>query len=366
MSESLTVYIDESGFTGNNLLDEAQPLFVVAAVAIEQAEAEEIARRVIADFSLKAKELKVSKLLRSSKGAQAMLKALELLAGRYRYIAFNKRYAAVCKAFEYLVEPAISDCSFFFYRQGVHLLFADAIYAATKVESREILSGLSTAIRERDPKKIFDVFGPVPDPGKVASVLSILKESVSNNRDDIIEEFKTIQGFDHARWIMDLSSTALVSLLCTWAETGRPLDVHCDESKPLATFAPAFSGRVGAKSEEFETPNGDRRRMFALAKPIALERSDDVVGLQLADIVAGAAAAVLNDPKTDFARKARPLLVDRIDPGSMYPGARPLTPEQVQRAGDLLVIIAKARTTGMSPCERIRYLIDQAQKRGGG
>lgn len=358
----LTVYLDESGFTGNNLLDEAQPLFVVSAVAIPADEAAALVAAVSAEFALNAKELKGSKLCRSPKGQRAVLKILESLGGRFRYIAINKRYAAASKVFEYIVEPTISDCSWFFYAQRLHYFVADAVYAETRVESKEILSGLATAIRERNPEKAFEALQTLPSPGSMATVLSVLKELAANNRDEIIAEFTTLQGLDQAKWVMDLSGTALFSLLCNWAESGQPLDVHCDESKPLADIAPHYSGRIGAKSEVFKMPHGDERKMFTLASAIKLEKSDQVPGLQLADVVAAAAVTVLHDPKTEFARAVGPLLDALIDPSSMYPGSRPFSSSEAQRAADLLVLIAKARTTGMSPCQKMKDLVERAQK----
>lgn len=356
----LTVYLDETGFTGNNLLDDAQPIFVVSAVAIQSVEAADLVADVSTEFALTAKELKGSKLCRSPKGQRAVLKILNKLEGRFRYIAINKRYAAACKVFEYIVEPTISDCNWFFYAQRLHYFVADAVYAETRVNSREILLGLATAIRERNPGKGFEALR-APGP-RAGSVLSVLKELANNNRDDIVAEFKTLEGLDEARWIMDLSGTALFSLLCNWAESNQPLDVHCDESKPLAAIAPHYSGRIGAKSEVFKMPHGDERKIFTLAGEIKLEKSDEVPGLQIADVVAAAAASVLHDSSTDFAKAVGPLIDGLLDPSSMYPGSRPFTAEEATRAGDLLVMIAMARTVGMSPCQRLKEILERAKK----
>lgn len=363
--QPLTVYLDESGFTGNNLLDEAQPIFIVSAVAISVEEATKLVAEVSKEFSLTAKEIKGSKLCGFARGRQAILKLLELLKGRYRFIAMNKRYAAACKVFEYLVEPTISDCSWFFYQKRFHYFVADAVYYQTKSDYKEILTGLATAIRERNPEKMYEALDGNTGPAGKVTVLDLLKELAVNNRELIVDEFKTLQGLDQARWVMDLSSTALFSLLCTWAEEGRPLDVHCDESKPLASAAPSFSARIGAKSEVIEMPFGDKRRLFSLEKEIALERSDAVPGLQLADAVASAAAAVLNNPKSDFGKKAGALLDDYMDPSSMFPSSRSFTEEERGRLADLLVLMAKSRSQGMSPCAKLDDIISKAKRIAG-
>lgn len=359
--EPLTIYLDESGYTGNNLLDEAQPLFVMSAVAIAPADAAELVGSVSREFGLTAKELKGSRLCGFKRGQLAVLKILAELQGKFRYVAMNKRYAAACIAFEYLVEPVISECNWFFYQQRFHHFIADAIFNQTRSESKEILSGLSTAIRERNPDKVFDALIAVPMPGETATILSLLKELVASNRDAIMDEFRRLQDFNEGRWLMDLSFTGLFSLLCNWAEEGRPLDVHCDQSKPLAEFAPHLSARIGGKSEEFKMPFGDKRRMFSLASEILLEDSAAVPGLQLADVVASASTVVLNNPRSDFGRRAGVLLVDYIDPSSMAPNSRPFTEEQAGRLGDLLVLIAKARAMGKSPCEKMKEILEKAE-----
>lgn len=362
--EPLTIYLDESGYTGNNLLDEAQPLFVMSAVAVAPADAAELVGSISKEFGLTAKELKGSRLCGFKRGQLAVLKILAELQGKFRYVAMNKRYAAACIAFEYLVEPVISECNWFFYQQRFNYFIADAIFNQTRSESKEILSGLSTAIRERNPEKVFDAFTSVPMPGETATVLSLLKELIENNRAAIIDEFKRLQGFDEARWLMDLSFTGLFSLLCNWAEENRALDVHCDQSKPLSVMAPHLSARIGetVKSEEFKMPSGDKRRIFTLAGEIRLEDSAVVPGLQLADVVASAATVVLNNPRTEFGRRAGVLLVDYVDPSSMAPNSWPFTEEQTGRLGDLLVLVAKARARGSSPCEKIREIAEKAQR----
>ena len=71
-----TVYCDEAGFTGNNLLDEHQPAFAYASVAIEESEADKVVRRIRADSRLQEPELKGARLAKSTRGRAAILDAL--------------------------------------------------------------------------------------------------------------------------------------------------------------------------------------------------------------------------------------------------------------------------------------------------
>src|SRR5882724_2870328 len=72
-----TVFCDESGFTGNNLLDAQQPTFVYAAVAIEAEEAKALLNVVHAQMALPISEIKSSTLLGSIKGRKALMEVLK-------------------------------------------------------------------------------------------------------------------------------------------------------------------------------------------------------------------------------------------------------------------------------------------------
>ena len=56
------VYFDEAGFTGNNLLDSEQPLFVYAGVAIAPSLASKIHATAISEFAISSEELKGANL----------------------------------------------------------------------------------------------------------------------------------------------------------------------------------------------------------------------------------------------------------------------------------------------------------------
>ena len=363
--KSLTVYLDESGFTGNNLLDNDQPIFVVSAVSIGAVEAAELVAEVVEEFQLDALELKGSRLCDFLKGQQAVVKILTSLAGKFRFVVINKRYAAACKVFEYLIEPTISECGWFFYSQKLNYFVADEIYYRTKTEYKEILANLSIAIRKCDPEIAFNTLEALSDSKGEPAVLRLLKEVVANNRAAILDEFKSLKELDSARWVMDLSSTALFSLLCTWAEQDCPLDVHCDDSKPLASIVPGLSARIGAKSDMLELPSGDKYKLFVLANAIKLENSSEIPGLQLADVVASSVMMAMKSPNSDFSHKVQALAVKYIDPSSMSPGSRPFTASQAQHMIDLLVLIAQAQKDGMTPCQKLKDIAEKIKKRRG-
>lgn len=70
-----TVYCDESGFTGNNLLDKSQPVFAYAAVAIEPESAEAILQTARSSLGVSQdRELKASSSIDRPKEGRSCLR----------------------------------------------------------------------------------------------------------------------------------------------------------------------------------------------------------------------------------------------------------------------------------------------------
>jgi hypothetical protein len=55
---AVQIYCDESGFSGNNLLNREQPYFVLGTVAIPSEEAADLVAKIRTDFRLQGAELK--------------------------------------------------------------------------------------------------------------------------------------------------------------------------------------------------------------------------------------------------------------------------------------------------------------------
>ena len=106
------------------------------------------------------------------------------------------------------------------------------------------------------------------------------------------------------RWVLELTTTGLMSLLASISsEKMTPLSVTCDESKPLLSQADMFDVFVGRTDCRTVTFDGRTNQItFNLAHNIRFGNSKTTPGLQLADLVAGAAALALRRPEGDFAQ----------------------------------------------------------------
>ena len=113
-----TLYFDESGFTGHNLLDPNQPIFVIASTDINPGTAEQILRRAFPRY--RGAEFKFSNIWRSShkRGLVEFARHLDSTDHRTFVWMVDKRFGVLTKAVDFLFEPYITDAGFDFYADG--------------------------------------------------------------------------------------------------------------------------------------------------------------------------------------------------------------------------------------------------------
>jgi Protein of unknown function (DUF3800) len=108
-----------------------------------------------------------------------------------------------------------------------------------------------------------------------------------------------------------LTLTAISSHLRVWGERHPLLEIVCDDSKPLRALAGIYdTAMINRPEPAYMEAFGKRRRLtWNMAKPIAFASSADSPTIQIADLVAGAAAAiVLSSEDQEFQRIAEPLV----------------------------------------------------------
>jgi hypothetical protein len=291
-----TVYCDEAGFTGNNLLDHQQPFFAYSAVALEEAEAAEIVEHIVRDRGVQGGELKAVNLVKSPRGQQTMLRVLDAIEGRYAVTFHNKKYALACKFFEYIFEPALQRNNKFFYDLEFHKFVASVLYVHFRVgeaTAEEIMSDFQGLMRRRDEKGLRRLFSSAAGvPG-----LAEMCDFALGYRDAINEELDSLAGNDVVgKWVLDLTSASLVTLLAHWGESLEQLDVYCDKSKPLQAGAGILDAMIGREERLYTNLTGRELPMtFNLLRLPQFVDSKSHPGIQLADVVSGAAAFGLRE-----------------------------------------------------------------------
>src|SRR5262245_49400044 len=149
-----TIYCDESGFTGRNLLDPAQPIFVVASAA--EVRAAEILAEALPGYQgpeFKFKNVGNGRHRTGLLRFVAHLAAFEDLAFIY---VIDKRFAVLTKIVDLLIEPYITDAGYDFYDEGFCWKYTNFIhFGLTLLAPQELLGALLTNYQRfsRDPSE---------------------------------------------------------------------------------------------------------------------------------------------------------------------------------------------------------------------
>ncbi|MFI6095124.1 DUF3800 domain-containing protein [Lentzea sp. NPDC051213] len=118
--EPVVVHFDESGNTGENLSDSAQPVFAFAGVRLDDDEAADLVAQVSAKLGWTAPdELKSKSLLRNGRTQQVLLEVLgELPEDAAFAVVADKEYVAATKLVDLLVVEAMDAEGYNMYEDG--------------------------------------------------------------------------------------------------------------------------------------------------------------------------------------------------------------------------------------------------------
>lgn len=306
------IYFDESGYTGNNLLHPDQLYFAYASVATDDAEAKATVDELIAKYGVQGGELKGSKLVRFHKGRKAIDEILNRFEGRLKLSISDKKFALACKLHEYIFEPCYSGINSLFYGMGFHRFIANILYVefnARGAGAEAIFAEFEELMRKRDETKLASIFSSSIHEDN-SPIITQIREFAQARSDDIRAELESLGDVGVGKWILDLTNTALYTLLANWGQQHNELIAICDHSKPLQHEQGIFNTMVGRKSEQmFSDLMGQRHPItFNLAEPIRLADSKTTYGIQIADAVAAAAVHVISGAGDEHALRWRDIV----------------------------------------------------------
>ena len=283
------IYCDESGFTGNDLLDQGSTFFAYASVAVSNEEATEYVNNIIQKYKLQGGELKGRNLLKSPKGKKVIAEILSTFKDRIKVGVYHKKFNLACKFYEYIFEPPLSEKSSLFYQIKFHRFISNILYldfVCRSEEAEKIFSDFQNLMRKK-PNYLFSS-SETPD----MSPLDDIKTFCIHHRDTINQELNSLQGTDIGKWILELSTSALFSILCDWGKEFNQLKVFCDVSKPLKGNKELFDGWIGIEDKMYIDffQGVEEPITFNLSQEVQFVESDKFPGIQIADVAAAACA----------------------------------------------------------------------------
>ena len=304
-----TIFCDEAGFTGNNLLDPNSQHFVFATVNVSHEAAERLVRDTIGRYKLQGNELKGSNLIKHSAGRKAIDFLHKACGADSKVVFFNKKYAIAGKFYEWTFDEIFGHHNTFFYVADFHRFISNAIYlglitgdplaVAAVTDFQALMRGKDESIAAT--KKIFSFDSPgltVTSLIETATLFCLL------NKEKILTELNPLLSDpDNHRWMLELSNTALPGLLSSWGEEHESLDVYCDASKPVNDQLDAFNCMVGQTEKIYMTLGKITWSLtYNLASPIKLVDSLQYPGIQIADVFASSLCFALNNQDDPFCK----------------------------------------------------------------
>lgn len=333
----MKVYFDESGQSGNHLLDLAQPFFSLGSTNIEEAEAADIIARCFP--RQQADELKSQNILRRNAGKRAFLRFASEVGSRpdrFCAVKVGKRYTVIAKMVDNLIEPVMSDAGYDFYADDHASLFANAAHQAFE-------HGLDPAVAGT-VLEAYNAFGRMPDRESLRAVEAALASAVPAASNDCaillgmmhagagrFEEFHDLDGWADNN---EFHVTAAVTCMGFWQDRGPgPYEVVPDES----THFFRRSERWRMMTDPCVPPQVIELGPKTLRLPIDVvsttsARSHECASLQICDLIAGfvtrAYAPSPTEAFTAFLREAEAvgmheLTIFPIDAGQEVPDGLP-------------------------------------------
>jgi len=304
VSATKTIYFDESGFTGYNLLDPRQPVFAIASTDIEPSLAEKILKESFPKYQ--GKEFKFSNINNSSNfsGLATLGTLLKQYADRIYLHVIDKKFATFAKMVDFLVEPAITSAGYDFYANGFCHKYANYIYfGLTQIAEKNVYDDLVSFYlkfsRKPSEESLIELW----------SELQVLKGEVGSDAElyldqmirgcEILEEHFDLETFKETN---DLQLTTMLAVVAHWRQQTKEdfIAVHDDSSNFLRkrkTWKAITSESVHPQRH----PLGDGSSVefpLRVVQTVSMNSADSYT-IQLCDILAGFATAYMKRQSTE-------------------------------------------------------------------
>ena len=287
-----SIYCDESGNSGEKLIDHEQPYFVLASNDFSKAEAEVLLGHV---HSHQGDEAKFKVLKKSQAGIKRLTNLFtdpRLNETRVVVDIYHKRFMVVTKMVDLIAETLINDIGEDLYKQGANIAMSNMLYYCMPtfcgVENTDkFLESFVNLMRHRSYADAIAFF----DAGK-----TMIESCIEEKFKDDLRLFTDHSLFHHwFPYIGDASlEPAIPSLFQHINEWGRRksdrFNVVHDSSKPVLASQETFENMMASYNESSELIGYDRRKYLFPLRAILLEQGDSInhPQIQIADICAGA------------------------------------------------------------------------------
>lgn len=332
-----TIYVDEAGNTGQDLLNKDQRAFVLAS---NNYSTEQI--QTLVSLFPKSDELHFAKLKDSTEGRAALIKFLNhpLISEEHiECFTAHKEYATVGHIVDRLIEPVYYDQNIDIYQHGLNITLTNYIYhfGIGGIWDKSIFEPLLTSFIQMARKKGRDEIEHFYDLAE-----SLFNSALTNEKALLLPVLESKNQIDDIlphidKFSLDITLSAFYVLCDRWhKKTDKKLIIYQDNSKQIDHYREYIDFTTQLNMEK-TTIGYDSR---AMTYPTQIERlqmvsSANTSGVQLADLIASAVAFMYNNnkPKQNaFVREIqKSRLLDLSNFYTVWPNSD-VTPEELGMA----------------------------------
>lgn len=325
-----TIFIDESGYTGDDLYNPDQPYFTIASSLIGDGEAAEILRRCFPRYQ--GAEYKFGNIWKRDThraGLRTLAAEIPALADRLFFYVIDKRFSLIVKMCEYLLEPTFTANGYDYYGNGYARRYMNTIH-------RDLMRFGGEALYEETARG-WDAFARAPRRATMDELREHLATTAAGSKHPISTIFAMLAHgagqFEHGNpnleSFTDSSEIQLTAVLATvvhWRQRrSEDFDVIHDESSNFLRQRDVWDTILRDDCEPGPVEMGDGTTVdFPLrVRSTTAVRSHESAAVQLCDVIAGlgAKASLFFD-----GRERDPFMVELIGLGAgelTFNGVRP-------------------------------------------
>ena len=306
-----SIYFDESGNTGADLLNPDQKVYVLASTDLENNKA----KNLLSKYFSNPDEVHFKKLKNSNIGKAKILK---FFTDNYKFIQhfckvsiYDKAFVTCCHMINYCVEPIFYEQQIDAYDEGMIVAFTNMFYFCSKSFCGEekinnVYECFVSFIRNKTlntlrnfRKAIREAKSSCANEDFKHGELSILESSLSDT-----------QKFEDLSWkSIDPSISCFIDLTQHWMKQypNEELSICHDESKILQQHDYYINTLCNIKSAPKNVGYGSYKYIFPMRiKSLSFVDSKMNPSVQLCDLVASALSLAWRNystPKSDFEKK---------------------------------------------------------------
>ena len=338
-----TIFLDESGYTGQDLLNPEQPIFTLASLNLSESDCKELKDRFFS--KVQSTELKYSSLSRKPRQQQMILDFLKELSTKpelIKVLVAHKQFVLLTKMVEMLFEPVCYEEGIDLYDRGGNLALNNLLFYTLPALGGEdffqkLLKDFQDMIRS-----------------KMASYEAFFKPLLTQRYSQDIDELLDFFRVSHYRFgdellkdellkteaPLDITVSSILLLMNSWQkDINENIILIHDKNSAMAKAREMWDALVDPSLPSVEVGYDRRKTIFPIRVAQTYpEDSKSWAGLQLVDILAGAfthSARWLNKDNNaddDFGESLTKIINESFSVNQIIPELK-FTPEQLGTTG---------------------------------